>query len=229
MGTKLNKQSTVTIPEDSAIRQEGSESKTSQHIHRGVDLNCPLIESQHDPNDLARELSRILRNRGNTLTPAQRTLLKEYRAGGPNYYIGVDPKIPEEIKVLAYSNLFNVLIFQGQLTRRVTIELNPRPGEEWDGETGVQDGYAIITLWSQDHVRDPKVRLLRYLGIALHELTNAYLATFGCLGCRWNLTWQGEVDHGEAWKDMMVAIQEAVEDGSFLDLDLKLGGLGIPT
>ncbi|CZR68705.1 uncharacterized protein PAC_18604 [Phialocephala subalpina] len=239
MGNELEKESTdlvtdstkahsVPHPSHSAVRKDDGEVTRSQHIHRIVDFDCPLIESQHDPNDLARELSRILKKRDISLTSAQRTLLKDYKTEKNMYYIFTEPTIPEEAKILAYSSLFNFLIFQGQLTKRVTIELNPKPSEQWDGETSEENGYAMITLWSQDHIRDLNVRLVRYLGITLQELTNAFLAIYGCVECRRNPKWQGEADHGEAWKDMMVAIQEAVEDHSFLDLDLKLGGLGAP-
>ncbi|KAE8442410.1 hypothetical protein EG329_003368 [Mollisiaceae sp. DMI_Dod_QoI] len=196
------------------------------HSHQEVDLDRPLIEYEHDMRDLAEELSHLLSDRSRHLSSTQRTVLEEYRSSKSVYKIREDSRIPEDDKIIAYVNLFNKLIFQGTLGGRVALELESESHYYKRAITKVIDGFAIITIWSQDWIRDPKERLQRYLGIVLHEMTHAFLRIYGCPDCRSRPDWQGKSGHGHAWQDLILAIQESVEDPGFLGLDLALNRLG---
>ncbi|KUJ07854.1 uncharacterized protein LY89DRAFT_691539 [Mollisia scopiformis] len=190
------------------------------HNHLPVDLKHPLVESQHDPRDLAGELMAILQNRSSALTWEQRSVLNDYHSLKGECLRLRNPDLELDDQALVYAYLINVLIFQKLLTGRATFVFKSACNFQHPSNTTVEHGYATITLWSQEYFPKPEICLSKYVQLILIEMRNAFMMIYGCSRCyQEEPNYFDEAVYGSSQMDMYYAILEAAKDPEFLDLE----------
>ena len=140
----------------------------------------------------------------------------------------------------AYFSFFDELFFFGSLkgccelsideqdtiqARHVTgLEVNPVNKVLGLLDTREGEKCVILSRSQPNQFEGRHEKLKAYVEKMLHFMIHAFLELWTCerVACRKGFEKLGKTGHGRAWQDVAVAVENAVREEGFLNLDLKL-------
>jgi hypothetical protein len=223
---------------------------STSHSHRHIDENdlhqatgFPLRQGRHSVVNLADLIISFSEHRGPNLSELQENALQSFRKE-KIYDLRDHIRIPIEEVILTYFVLFDDLFFFGSLSDRCDLAMD-REESVNSGRRGLMIGRevnvkkkifgmvektvgeksCIIVLNSHREEFPGRYEKLKgYVETLLHEMCHAFFELWGCpqSECVGGYDKLGKTRHGRLWQDVALALEHAVRDRQFLNLDLCL-------
>ncbi|KAH7357055.1 hypothetical protein BKA65DRAFT_580330 [Rhexocercosporidium sp. MPI-PUGE-AT-0058] len=206
---------------------------------RDYNLHAGLAEvftpGLHYPTYLAEKAILFSKFRGEQLGRLQKLAIHRFHGEGIFDLRPEATDIPDSVVLMAYFQFFDELFFFGSLggSKRFILNFDHRLAEK-GGPRGKYSKREVLNV--QDGIHDRIYELLIFrqrgknqyyslraaLGFMLQGMCHTFLKLWQCRTDECSEMWS-EYGAGWAWQDMALAIEDAISDSYFVNLDITLG------
>ncbi|KAL2073602.1 hypothetical protein VTL71DRAFT_10928 [Oculimacula yallundae] len=214
---------------------------SNRHAHKGIGttrLHKGLAEvftpGRHKGTRLAEKVVLFSKYRGEELGRLQKLAIHRFH---DDKIFDLRPEItdiPDRVVLTAYSQFFDELFFFGSLggSQRFKVQFDSKLVDK-DGEPYKFSEYEVVNsengtlsqmyelVMLQQRGENRYYRLQTALSVLLQSMCQIFLVLWKCQMSHCSETW-GKHGDGWAWQDMALAIEDALSDRNFLNLDIPL-------
>jgi hypothetical protein len=219
--------------------------------HDPLDNTDSFSRGWHTPPDISRRVAEWTNRRGSQLSARQQAALERYRRD-KIFNISHAGKYSEKEFIEAYFDFFDDMFFGGNLKGYCTIKLLQLPvffcqardiycGHRNCGKSGdtiktpPSSGFGprprriplTIRIWEPNYLSSSQSRRIWKLEVLLHEMVHCIFLLYRCAdhNCKEDMkcfSLLGATGHGACWQDAAYAVEGAVRDPAFVDLNIEL-------